>query len=198
MDEIVKAAMLKWPAVPDCYGWLALDARGQWRMRDEACQRANSAGDIIRNPALQAFIGRNYQADANGNWYFQNGPQRVFVDLEVCPWVCKLTPEAIYLHTGVTLGSVTAVLIDELQQFYLTGDNKLCLLDDRDIEILINCIVAATQEEAIRSMETWLTNPADHALHLHLPGQKSPLPLQQTTIAVLNERFPFNRKPEPR
>jgi hypothetical protein len=176
MDEIVKAAMLKWPAVPDCYGWLALDARGQWRMRDEACQRANSAGDIIRNPALQAFIGRNYQADANGNWYFQNGPQRVFVDLEVCPWVCKLTPEAIYLHTGVTLGSVTAVLIDELQQFYLTGDNKLCLLDDRDIEILINCIVAATQEEAIRSMETWLTNPADHALHLHLPGQKSPFP----------------------
>ncbi|MCD6666313.1 MAG: DUF2946 family protein, partial [Hydrogenophaga sp.] len=28
MDEIVKAAMAKWPQVPACYGWLGLDARG--------------------------------------------------------------------------------------------------------------------------------------------------------------------------
>ena len=27
MDEIVKAALKKWPNVPDCRGWLALDAR---------------------------------------------------------------------------------------------------------------------------------------------------------------------------
>ena len=35
MDDIVKQAMAKWPNVPHCYGWLALDARGDWRMRDE-------------------------------------------------------------------------------------------------------------------------------------------------------------------
>ena len=28
MDDIVKQAMAKWPNVPHCYGWLALDARG--------------------------------------------------------------------------------------------------------------------------------------------------------------------------
>ena len=28
VDEIVKAALKKWPNVPHCYGWLALDARG--------------------------------------------------------------------------------------------------------------------------------------------------------------------------
>lgn len=28
MDDIVKQAMVKWPNVPDCYGWLGLDARG--------------------------------------------------------------------------------------------------------------------------------------------------------------------------
>ncbi len=27
MDEIVRQAMAKWPSVPHCYGWLALDAR---------------------------------------------------------------------------------------------------------------------------------------------------------------------------
>lgn len=198
MDEIVKAAMLKWPSVPDCYGWLALDARGQWRMRDEACQKSNSAGDVIRHPALQAFIGRNYLADTKGNWYFQNGPQRVFVELEVCPWVCKLTPEAIYLHTGATLESATAILIDELQRFYITGAGKLCLLDDRDIELLINCIVTASQDDVLQAMDTWLANPADHALYLRLPGHNSPLPLQQTTVAALEEQYPFIRKPEPR
>ena len=40
MDDIVKAAMRKWPNVPHCYGWLALDARGDWYMRDEPAQAA--------------------------------------------------------------------------------------------------------------------------------------------------------------
>ena len=26
MDDIVKQALAKWPNVPDCYGWLALDS----------------------------------------------------------------------------------------------------------------------------------------------------------------------------
>src|ERR1041385_6180040 len=55
MDDIVKQAMAKWPNVPHCYGWLALDARGGWRMRDEAAQRANAAGDRLNNPALVGF-----------------------------------------------------------------------------------------------------------------------------------------------
>ena len=29
MDDLVRAAMAKWPHVPDCRGWLALDARGE-------------------------------------------------------------------------------------------------------------------------------------------------------------------------
>ena len=28
MDEMVERAMTRWPDVPDCYGWLRLDARG--------------------------------------------------------------------------------------------------------------------------------------------------------------------------
>jgi hypothetical protein len=40
MDEIVKAALRKWPHVPHCHGWLALDARGHWYMRDDRIQAA--------------------------------------------------------------------------------------------------------------------------------------------------------------
>ena len=42
MDEIVKQAMAKWPNVPHCYGWLGLDARGNWYMRDDRVQAEGS------------------------------------------------------------------------------------------------------------------------------------------------------------
>jgi hypothetical protein len=54
MDDIVKQALAKWPNVPHCYGWLALDARGNWRMRDERAQHFNLPGDKLSNAALVA------------------------------------------------------------------------------------------------------------------------------------------------
>lgn len=73
MDEIVKQALAKWPNVPHCTGWLLLDRRGQWRMRDEAAQAAGALGDAIRHEALIGFINRNYERDPDGQWFFQNG-----------------------------------------------------------------------------------------------------------------------------
>ncbi|QIN60665.1 hypothetical protein SBC1_06420 [Caballeronia sp. SBC1] len=91
MDEIVKQALAKWPNVPHCTGWLLLDRRGQWRMRDDATQAARLPGDIIRHDALLGFINRNYAADADGQWFFQNGPQRVYVELGYTPWIVRLS-----------------------------------------------------------------------------------------------------------
>jgi Protein of unknown function (DUF2946) len=90
MDDIVRQALAKWPDVPACYGWLLLDRRGNWRMRDEAVQREHGLGTPIRHAALNAFIVRNYDVDESGQWYFQNGPQRVYVELEYAPWVVRL------------------------------------------------------------------------------------------------------------
>ena len=42
MDDIVKQAMAKWPNVPNCYGWLGLDARGNWYLRDDRAQAAGA------------------------------------------------------------------------------------------------------------------------------------------------------------
>jgi hypothetical protein len=90
MDDIVKQALAKWPNVPHCTGWLLLDRRGQWRMRDDAAQAAGELGTPIRHDALLGFINRNYECDAQGQWFFQNGPQRVYVELAYTPRIVRL------------------------------------------------------------------------------------------------------------
>jgi hypothetical protein len=96
MDPIVEAALRKWPHVPDCHGWLALDARGDWYMRDDRVQAAGPfprvKGSRIDHDKLRAFIGRNYAQADDGAWFFQNGPQRVWVELEAAPHVWRIAP----------------------------------------------------------------------------------------------------------
>src|SRR5688500_6178570 len=108
MDDIVKAALRKWPIVPHCYGWLALDARGDWYMRDDRVQAAGAfpqvKGSRILHEKLLGFIERNYAADDNGCWFFQNGPQRVYVELEAAPWIWRVGDASagwpLTSHTG--------------------------------------------------------------------------------------------------
>ena len=82
MDEQVLRSLVKWPNVPACYGWLALDRRGQWRMRDEFAQTNKLRGQVIEHAVLKDFISRNYASDTLGRYFFQNGPQRVFITLD--------------------------------------------------------------------------------------------------------------------
>jgi len=117
MDDLVRQAMAKWPNVPDCYGWLGLDARGDWYMRDDRTQAlgdfAHSRGSRLQHDKLIAFIGRNYACDASGRWYFQNGPQRVYVELLITPWIWRLQPDGQVLsHTGEP-ALVSASWLDE-------------------------------------------------------------------------------------
>src|SRR4030095_7710788 len=89
MDDIVRQAIAKWPNVPHCFGWLGLDARGNWYMRDDRVQAAGpfpqSKGSLLKHDKLIDFIQRNYECDEQGQWFFQNGPQRVYVELEGTP-----------------------------------------------------------------------------------------------------------------
>lgn len=108
MDEQVRDAMARWPDVPAVYGWLRLDRRGRWMLVDRGRpgfdERLHGEGSPITSPQIVAFIGRNYLADERGRWYWQNGPQRVFVDLETAPLVLRVFdsgPQArLAAHTG--------------------------------------------------------------------------------------------------
>ena len=79
MDLSVQAAMAKWPDVPAIFGWLRLDARGQWWLHD----------DRLRHPLMEAFFQRNYTRDDQGRYFVQNGPQKVYVGLESAPFVAR-------------------------------------------------------------------------------------------------------------
>lgn len=161
MDEIVRQAMAKWPNVPHCYGWLALDARGAFRMRDEAAQANHASGDVIRHPALLSFIYRNYLQDERGCWYFQNGPQRVYVELEATPFIARTDPaHGFVTHDGQPLVGITRAWMTEEGRLVLRSAGQLAMVDDRD---LADCLGMLRMDghliEDIVLMD-WLATPA--------------------------------------
>jgi len=150
MDDIVKQALKKWPNVPHCYGWLALDARGDWYMRDDRTQAAGPfpqvKGSRILHEKLREFIQRNYMHDDAGSWFFQNGPQRVYVELEAAPWVWRLSRGedgvvAVVSHTGEA-ANVQSAWVDERGRLYLAADIGLGLVHTLDIETAADAIEA--------------------------------------------------------
>ncbi len=148
MDDIVKQAMLKWPNVPNCFGWLGLDARGHWYMRDDRAQAAGAfgsglpgaKGSLLQHRKLIEFIGRNYASDSHGRWYFQNGPQRVYVELEVTPWVWRVEPDfRIHAQTEETAAYVAA-FVDENGWLYLLTSMGFGLVHTQDVPIAANAV----------------------------------------------------------
>ncbi len=113
-----------WPDVPACYGWLSLDARGNWRLKEER----------IAHPGLIAFLNAHYAHDAEGNWLVNNGPQRVYVRLERAPLVLRLQPDGrLSSHTGRAVTPRAPVCIDEEGCVVLATDAGPGVVDDRDL-----------------------------------------------------------------
>lgn len=127
MDEAVRKALAKWPGVPDVYEWLALDRRGRWLLRNPG----RAVFEPIGNSALRDFIGRNYASDSRGCWFFQNGPQRVFVRLFYTPFVVRAKDDGFVDQCGQSFLARSALLDDE-GSLLLVAD-RIALLDDRDL-----------------------------------------------------------------
>lgn len=124
MDESVLRAIARWPDVPAVYGWLGLDRRGRWRLR----------GEPITHPGAIAFIGRNYQGAEDGTWFFQNGPQRVYVELDYTPWVYRFDVDSGFTtHTGVAAGIPSGAWLDEGGAVLVMADPGVGIVDDRDL-----------------------------------------------------------------
>ena len=139
MDDIVRQAIAKWPNVPNCFGWLGLDARGNWFMRDDQVQAAGafsvSKGSLLRHDKLVGFIQRNYESDAQGQWFFQNGPQRVYVELQATPLIWRVdgAPDfAVTAHTGQA-ARIQRCVLDEHGRLYLETDVGFGLVHTLDM-----------------------------------------------------------------
>jgi hypothetical protein len=123
VDEIVARSLAKWPNVPAVFGWLSLDRRGNFLIK----------GEKIGNAALRDFIARNYEADAAGRWFFQNGPQRVYVKLAYTPLVVHFEADALLDHCGRPFGAAQAEFLDDEGSVLILGAPGIALLDDRDL-----------------------------------------------------------------
>ena len=137
MDDIVRQAMAKWPNVPHCFGWLGLDDRGNWYMRDDRVQAAGpfpaAKGSLLRHEKLVDFIQRNYERDDAGRWFFQNGPQRVYVELQATPWIWRVGADgSIASHSGQP-AQAKRCLLDEQGRVYLETDLGIGLVHTQDM-----------------------------------------------------------------
>jgi len=148
MDEIVKQAMAKWPNVPHCYGWLGLDARGNWYMRDDRTQAIGSfasalpgaKGSMLKHEKLIDFIERNYGVDDQSCWYFQNGPQRVYVELEATPFIWRVDEQGAIFSSAKQTAALVQVYMDERGWAYLHTSLGFGLVHTQDVASLAQAL----------------------------------------------------------
>jgi hypothetical protein len=206
MDQGIAQSLVKWPNVPNCFGWLALDRRGAWRMRDDYAQTHGLPGDVIKHAALNAFIARNYASDTDGRYFFQNGPQRVYVNLDATPWVVRMMPtgnteypwqfqtqcDSVLTPTAAFLDEAGHILIEGMltqticngvatNQFSETERLSIALLHDHDIEIFSGLSSLSNTTCALEGIWRW------HGHELKLE------PITSTEVA---RRFQFQTQPQ--
>ena len=107
-------------------------------MRDEYAQANQLPGNVIQHLALNEFISRNYAQDLLGRYFFQNGPQRVFITLDVTPWIARIIPSESGPQLSTQCGTDIkphGALSDEKGNIYITGSIPQALSDQIDATI---------------------------------------------------------------
>jgi hypothetical protein len=194
MDEIVLRGMAKWPNVPAVYGWLSLDRRGNWLIK----------GERIPNPLVTEFIGRNYARDERGCWYFQNGPQRVFVNLDYTPFVYRVVspdgaPLALEAHNGKAAATVSGAWMDENGALILETDVGVGVMHDHDLDRLPPHFVDANGNALPEAALDALVEEAGHggAVPLWLKFRESNVRVEPLESGQAANHFHYVAQPVP-
>lgn len=133
--------MARWPNVPAMFGWLRLDRRGKWYLIDRGKpgfdEHHDALGSSITSPSIVDFIERNYQADVQGRWFWQNGPQRVFVDLDLAPLIFRVfenpTAQSMVTHCGDVVSSIQAIANTPSGELWLQTNLGPGVIHDLDL-----------------------------------------------------------------
>ena len=182
--------MARWPNVPAVHGWMSLDRRGRWCLQ----------GKPVTHRRAIDFMNRNYAAEEDGSLYFQNGPQRVYVDLDYTPWVVSLDGSRTLLyHTGEPVTEVRGAWLDEEGNLLLLCDRGIALVCDRDLEALSTDIRLCDDSPCdAESLARFIENDGDgsHAdVHITWAGRRVPLGvIEKARVAA---RFRFEPRPRP-
>ena len=203
MDKNVLDAIKKWPDVPAVYGWLSLDLNGKWKLHPAGSYQPGTPGESIGSPQINDFINRNYAATEKGEWFFQNGPQRVYVCLEHAPHVLHLAEDGHTLdtHTRQAVQTIQAWYMDEQGFLYAQTNLGAAIICGRDtaqvIEYFSICHSNHNDTSQASLSEKHLLE-LEQGQQLDVNYEKNPeysAPLQQIDSKQIPEKMNFIARP---
>ena len=190
MEDWVHRALARWPNVPALFGWLQLDRRGRWLIRNE----------LISRPQIIDTIGPNYAADEHGRWYFQNGPQRGYVQLETAPLVLRVAGDGVMLctHNGLQVERASAAYLDEEGSLLLATEHGPAALDSQDLEWLLQRLTGTPDTTLEAAIDAALALPSGSVTPLRLGWNgATELRIERLDFADAPAHLGFVRDPQP-
>lgn len=190
MDDWVLRALQRWPNVPALFGWLGLDRRGRWLVQ----------GGTITHPRIVETINRNYAADEHGRWFFQNGPQRGYMQLESTPLILFVAEvqTSLVTHTGQAVERITQACLDEEGALVLLTEHGPGELIGSDLSWALERMSAQRQPIDDGTLAAALAMPSGSTTDITLSIASSALPLQRLNFADAPSALGFERLPAPR
>lgn len=189
MDAWVERAMQRWPNVPALFGWLGLDRRGRWLIK----------GEPITHPRIIDTISRNYAADAQGRWFFQNGPQRGYLQLEYAPLILRATADdsTLITHTGLRVERLTQAFLDETGAILLLTEHGPAEILSTELDWILQRLSQDSQPIDETQLATALALPSGETTGISLQVGSSQLPLARLDSAEAPAHLNFVREPQP-
>lgn len=190
MDEWVLDALKRWPNVPALFGWLSLDRRGRWLVQ----------GETISHPRIIEVINRNYAADEHGRWYFQNGPQRGYMQLESAPLVLFVSDDGRQLvtHTGLAVEQVRAAHLDEEGALVLVTEHGAAEVAGPDLQWALDRLSINGKPVEDESLGAALALPSGSNTPITMQVGSSQLQLRRLDFSQAPPALGFDRTPAPR
>lgn len=192
MEDWVFRALEKWPNVPALFGWLSLDRRGRWYVR----------GEPISRPQIIDTIGRNYAADEQGRWYFQNGPQRGYVSCETAPLVLLAQPDgSLRTHNDLLVREPSLACLDEEGSLLIVTEHGPAAVDASDLDWALARLRGldgpVTEDELHGALEQASGEPTALTLELSVDAKAITLPVKRLDHAAAPAALGYVRDPQP-
>jgi hypothetical protein len=188
MEAWVLKSLERWPNVPALFGWLGLDRRGRWLVK----------GEPITHPRIVETINRNYGVDEHGRWYFQNGPQRGYIELEYAPFVLRRDRDGFVTHTGLVVERPTQVVMDEEGTMSLSTEHGFGEIAGTDLDWMLERMRLDGQPLEEQGLEALLALTSGTQTGVRVAFGGVELQVLRIDAAEIPDAFDFRRQPVPR